>query len=50
LQSGIRAIVAPSFGETFYWKAINNQLLLAPVLQASIDSLLANELIASSRG
>jgi 3-isopropylmalate/(R)-2-methylmalate dehydratase small subunit len=42
LQSGIRAIVAPSLGEIFYSSAMNNQLLLAPVPQATVDDLLAD--------
>jgi 3-isopropylmalate/(R)-2-methylmalate dehydratase small subunit len=40
LQYGIRAIVAPSFGEIFYSNAMNNQLLLATVPQAAVYSLL----------
>jgi 3-isopropylmalate/(R)-2-methylmalate dehydratase small subunit len=42
LQYGIRAVVAPSFGEIFYSNAMNNQLLLAPVPQAAVDKLLAD--------
>jgi 3-isopropylmalate/(R)-2-methylmalate dehydratase small subunit len=42
LQYGIRAIVAPSFGEIFYSNAMNNQLLLATVPQAAVDGLLAD--------
>ena len=37
---GIKAIVAPSFGEIFYSNAMNNLLLLAPVPQAAADGLL----------
>ena len=40
LQYGIKAIAAPSFGEIFYSNAMNNQLLLATVSQAAVDSLL----------
>jgi 3-isopropylmalate/(R)-2-methylmalate dehydratase small subunit len=36
LQYGIRAVVAPSFGEIFYSNAMNNRLLLATV--RSIDA------------
>jgi 3-isopropylmalate/(R)-2-methylmalate dehydratase small subunit len=42
LQYGIRAIVAPSFGEIFYSNAMNNQLLPAPVPQAAVDDLIAD--------
>jgi len=41
LQFGIRAVVAPSFGEIFYSNAMNNQLLLAPVPQADVDRFLS---------
>jgi 3-isopropylmalate/(R)-2-methylmalate dehydratase small subunit len=42
LQYGIKAIVAPSFGEIFYSNAMNNQLLLAPVPQTAVDSILSD--------
>jgi 3-isopropylmalate/(R)-2-methylmalate dehydratase small subunit len=42
LQYGIKAIVAPSFGEIFYSNAMNNQLLLTPVPQAAVDGILAD--------
>jgi 3-isopropylmalate/(R)-2-methylmalate dehydratase small subunit len=42
LQYGIKAIVAPSFGEIFYSNAINNQLLLAPLPQAAMDGILSD--------
>src|SRR3977135_2230833 len=42
LQYGIRAIVAPSFGEIFYSNAMNNKLLLAPVPQTAVDGVLSD--------
>ena len=42
LQYGVKAIVAPSFGEIFYSNAMNNQLLLAPVPQAAVDGILSD--------
>lgn len=40
-QFGIRAVVAPSFGEIFYFNAVNNGLLLVTLAPAEIDALLA---------
>lgn len=37
LQFGIVAVIAPSFGEIFYFNAMNNGLLLVSVAQADID-------------
>jgi 3-isopropylmalate/(R)-2-methylmalate dehydratase small subunit len=37
LQFGIRAVIAPSFGEIFYSNAMNNGLLLIAVSQADVD-------------
>jgi 3-isopropylmalate/(R)-2-methylmalate dehydratase small subunit len=37
LQFGIRAVIAPSFGEIFYSNAMNNALLLVAVPQADVD-------------
>lgn len=37
LQLGIRAVIAPSFGEIFYSNAMNNGLLLSVVTQADVD-------------
>src|ERR1700730_16584243 len=42
LQYGIKAIVAPSFGEIFYSNAMNNQLLLAPVPQTAVDCIFSD--------
>ena len=42
LQYGIRAVVAPSFGEIFYSNAMNNRLLLVTVSAAAIDQLMAD--------
>ncbi|CAG9175511.1 3-isopropylmalate dehydratase small subunit [Cupriavidus respiraculi] len=39
-QYGIRAVIAPSFGEIFYSNAMNNQLLLVMLPQADVDALL----------
>ena len=40
-QYGIRAVIAPSFGEIFYSNAINNRLLLVMLPQAEVDALMA---------
>ncbi len=40
-QAGIRAVIAPSFGEIFYSNAINNRLLLVMLPQAEVDALMA---------
>ena len=40
-QYGIRAIIAPSFGEIFYSNAMNNRLLLVMLPQAEIDRIMA---------
>lgn len=37
LQFGIRAVIAPSFGEIFYSNAMNNGLLLVVVPQGDVD-------------
>lgn len=37
LQFGVRAVIAPSFGEIFYSNAMNNGLLLVTVSQADVD-------------
>ena len=37
LQFGVRAVIAPSFGEIFWSNAMNNGLLLIVVAQADID-------------
>lgn len=37
VQLGIRAVIAPSFGEIFYSNAMNNGLLLIVVAQADVD-------------
>ena len=37
LQFGIRAVIAPSFGEIFYSNAMNNGLLLVVVPQLEVD-------------
>jgi 3-isopropylmalate/(R)-2-methylmalate dehydratase small subunit len=40
-QFGIRAVIAPSFGEIFYFNAVNNGLLLVSLAPAEVDALLA---------
>jgi 3-isopropylmalate/(R)-2-methylmalate dehydratase small subunit len=40
-QFGIRAVIAPSFGEIFYFNAVNNGLLLVSLPPAEVDALLA---------
>ena len=42
LQFGIKAIVAPSFGEIFHSNAMNNRLLLTPMPQDAVDAILAD--------
>lgn len=41
MQFGIRAVVAASFGEIFYFNALNNGLLLVSLPPADVDALLA---------
>lgn len=40
-QFGIRAVIAPSFGEIFYFNAVNNGLLLVSLPASEVDALLA---------
>lgn len=40
-QFGIRAVIAPSFGEIFYFNAVNNGLLLVSLAASEVDALLA---------
>ncbi len=40
-QYGIRAVIAPSFGEIFYSNALNNRLLLVMLPQPAVDRLMA---------
>jgi 3-isopropylmalate/(R)-2-methylmalate dehydratase small subunit len=40
-QYGIRAVIAPSFGEIFYSNAMNNRLLLVVLPQADVDQIMA---------
>ena len=40
-QYGIRAVIAPSFGEIFYSNAMNNRLLLVALPQADVDQIMA---------
>jgi 3-isopropylmalate/(R)-2-methylmalate dehydratase small subunit len=42
LQYGIKAVVAPSFGEIFYSNAMNNRLLLVAVPQTAVDGILSD--------
>ena len=49
LQFGIKAIVAPSFGEIFYSNAVNNGLLLAAVSQSSVDRFVTDIQEAAGR-
>ncbi|MBB1192027.1 3-isopropylmalate dehydratase small subunit, partial [Klebsiella pneumoniae] len=41
MQYGIRAVVAASFGEIFYFNARNSGLLLVSLPPAEVDALLA---------
>lgn len=40
-QFGVRAVIAPSFGEIFYSNAMNNQLLLVMLPRDVIDQLMS---------
>ncbi|MYZ44634.1 3-isopropylmalate dehydratase small subunit [Schauerella aestuarii] len=48
LQFGIRAIVAPSFGEIFYSNAMNNRLMLVMLAEREIAALLAEAQAAAA--
>src|SRR5690606_28435077 len=39
-QFGIRAVIAPSFGEIFFFNALNNGLLLVTLPVEQVDDLL----------
>jgi 3-isopropylmalate/(R)-2-methylmalate dehydratase small subunit len=41
-QLGVRAVIAPSFGEIFFGNAFNNRLLLIVMPQSDIDALAAD--------
>ncbi len=41
-QFGIRAVIAPSFGEIFYSNAVNNRLLLVMLAPADVQRILAD--------
>jgi len=41
MQMGIKAVIAPSFGEIFYSNAINNRLLVARVSERDADRITA---------
>jgi 3-isopropylmalate/(R)-2-methylmalate dehydratase small subunit len=41
-QFGIRAVIAPSFGEIFYSNAMNNRLLLVALEEAEVAAILAD--------
>ncbi|KHK57847.1 3-isopropylmalate dehydratase [Ralstonia sp. A12] len=41
-QFGIRAVIAPSFGEIFYSNAMNNRLLLVMLDPATVERILAD--------
>ncbi|WP_434627727.1 3-isopropylmalate dehydratase small subunit [Chromobacterium sp. CV08] len=42
MQYGIRAVIAPSFGEIFYSNAMNNGLMLAALAEADVEIILAD--------
>ena len=50
MQFGVRAIIAPSFGEIFYSNAINNGLLLAVLPQPDVDCFMAEVEIPATNG
>jgi 3-isopropylmalate/(R)-2-methylmalate dehydratase small subunit len=39
MQAGIQAVLAPSFGEIFYYNSINNRFLTVILKQAEIDEI-----------
>jgi 3-isopropylmalate/(R)-2-methylmalate dehydratase small subunit len=41
-QAGIRAVIAPSFGEIFYSNAMNNRLLLVMLPEPQVTALMAD--------
>lgn len=41
-QFGIRAVIAPSFGEIFYSNAMNNRLLVVMLDEADVERILAD--------
>lgn len=41
-QFGIRAVIAPSFGEIFYSNAMNNRLLLVMLPEAEVQRIMAD--------
>lgn len=49
-QFGIRAVIASSFGEIFYFNALNNGLLLVTLPPAEVDALLARVSNTSDAG
>lgn len=49
-QFGIRAVIAPSFGEIFYFNALNNGLLLVSLPPGEVDALLARVSNTGSAG
>ena len=49
-QFGISAVIAASFGEIFYFNALNNGLLLVTLPPAAVDALLARVTDESAAG
>ena len=48
-QTGIDAVIAPSYGEIFYFNALNNRLLLVSLPPADIEALVAEVEAASDK-
>lgn len=48
-QAGIEAVIAPSYGEIFYFNAGNNRLLLVTLAPEIVDALVAEHAHADSR-
>ena len=48
VQFGIRAVIAPSFGEIFYSNAMNNGLLLIVASQSDVDRFMRDVQVPSS--
>ncbi len=48
-QAGIDAVIAPSYGEIFYFNALNNRLLLVTLPPEEVEALVAEVDTASNK-
>jgi 3-isopropylmalate/(R)-2-methylmalate dehydratase small subunit len=48
-QTGIDAVIAPSYGEIFYFNALNNRLLLVTLPPEEVEALVAEVETASNK-